>query len=101
MIQRAIRGYLLRKKIKSIYSINNKSNIIKKILKYNNASKLYFISKCYYTNEIQKLLLIQMEIRKFLFKLKFYQTTNYLKLYLKNPLIHQKPKINKCYFTVH
>ena len=99
MIQRAIRGYLLRKKIKSIYSINNKSNIIKKILKYNNASKLYFISKCYYTNEIQKLLLIQMEIRKFLFKLKFYQTTNYLKLYLKNPLIHQKPKINKCYIN--
>ena len=106
LLQKFIRGFLLRKRIKSI--IINSSNIkadtsyiIQKIPKYNNRYKFYYISKCYYKNILSSITLLQREIRKYLIKLKIYTYYNTTRKEY-NPelsLIIQKPKINICQVT--
>jgi len=64
MIQKIFRGYIFRKNYKYKYSF-------KTINKYNN--KLHYITKCYYKNALQIIILLQREIRKFLMRVKLYQ----------------------------
>ena len=99
LIQKFIRGYLLRKKFKSNLN-NNNSNFIKKIIKLNNSSNLYYISKNYYKNNMPNLILIQREIKKFLFKLKIYKYNIHSKnSNLEYSLVIRKPKINICFIS--
>ena len=64
MVQKIFRGYIFRKNYKYKYSF-------KTINKYNN--KLHYITKCYYKNALQIIILLQREIRKFLMRVKLYQ----------------------------
>ena len=105
ILQKVVRGYLLRKRIGSIIinseNFKDNNNIIQKISKNNNICKYYYISKCYYRNILPNITLLQREIKKFLIKLNIHNYYNNLRKednYILSFLI-QKPKINICYIT--
>ena len=64
MIQKIFRGYIFRKHYKYKFSF-------KTINKYNN--KLHYITKCYYKNALQNIILLQRKIRKVLMRIKLFQ----------------------------
>ena len=103
MVQKIFRGYIFRKNYKYKYSF-------KTINKYNN--KLHYITKCYYKNALQIIILLQREIRKFLMRVKLYQIYHFnnssncnKKTYLDIPynqyinFPNQKPIYKICYIS--
>ena len=98
LIQKIFRGYNYRKKNFFLKYKNN--NLIKKIPKYNNIYKYYFISKCYYKNNLPNIILLQRKIRKFIMQIKIY---NQYHINKKNnyeiAFLNQKPKNKICYIT--
>ena len=105
ILQKIIRGYLLRKKINSIIINSSKykngnNYIIQKIPKYN-IYKFFYISKCYYKNILSSIILLQRRIRKYLIKLKIYKYYNCIKKERNNELsvIIQKPAVKICHIT--
>ena len=94
IIQKIIRGYLLRKRL----NLDIK-NLIIKIPKYN-IHKYYYISKSYYNNYIAKVILLQREIRTFLIKKKLYQSFHLQKSNnFDFSFLYQKPRISICYLS--
>ena len=100
MLQKVFRGYILRKKINSIIINNKNDSLAKKIPKYNNAYKFYFISKSFYKNILPNIALLQREIRKFLLKVRLYKCYNIEKNgNFEFHFLNQKPQINVCYIS--
>ena len=102
MMQKVVRGYLLRKKIKSVFPNSYKdTKLLPKIIQKDKTfNKLYYISKFYYKNNLSKIKLLQKEIRKLLIKLKLCQNYHLQRNQIYDlSILYLKPKISICYIS--